>query len=46
MIGSTPLKWIGAPDDIAECAAFLLSDRSGFITGQTIAADGGRVTLP
>ena len=29
------------PEDIAVLAAFLLSDKSGFITGQTFIADGG-----
>ena len=40
----SPLKTIGAPEDIGETAAFLLSDEARFITGQLIAADGG-VTL-
>lgn len=40
------LKRLGQPGEIAETVLFLLSDRSGFITGQTIVADGGRVTLP
>ncbi len=46
MIEATPLKRIGRPEEIAELAAYLLSDRAAFITGQTIVADGGRVTLP
>jgi 3-oxoacyl-[acyl-carrier protein] reductase len=29
------------PDDIAKVMAFLLSDESAWITGQTIAANGG-----
>ena len=36
-----PLKRIGSAEEIAELAAFLLSDKSGFITGQIIKADGG-----
>lgn len=40
-----PLKKIGTPEDIAEMAAFLLSDKSGWITGQTIHIDGGMSTL-
>ena len=43
---STPLKRIGQPEEMAELALFLLSERSSFITGQVITADGGRVTLP
>lgn len=46
MVEATPLRRIGRPEDIAELALFLLSERSSFITGQTYVADGGRVTLP
>ena len=45
-IDSTPLKRIGAPEEIAEMALFQLSDRSSFTTGQTMVASGGRVMLP
>jgi 3-oxoacyl-[acyl-carrier protein] reductase len=46
MIEATPLKRIGRPEEMAELALFLLSERSSFITGQTYVADGGRATLP
>lgn len=36
-----PIDRIGEPFEIAETAAFLLSDAAGFITGAVIAADGG-----
>jgi len=36
-----PLKRIGNAKEIAELALFLLSENSGFITGQIIKADGG-----
>lgn len=36
-----PLKKIGTPEDIARMAAFLLSDKANWITGQIIHVDGG-----
>ena len=41
MIGITPMKRSGRPDEIAELALFLASDRSGFITGEDFVIDGG-----
>lgn len=43
-IARTPLGRLGTVDDIAQVACFLASDESGFLTGQTIAADGGYTT--
>lgn len=37
----TPLPRFGEVEDIANLAVFLLSDASGWITGQTINVDGG-----
>lgn len=39
----TPLCRIGSPEDIAEAAAFLASERAGFITGQVLGVSGGMV---
>jgi 3-oxoacyl-[acyl-carrier protein] reductase len=39
-----PLGRSGAPEDIAAVYLFLASDEAGYVTGQTIVADGG-VTL-
>ena len=36
-----PLKKLGKPQDIANCAAFLCSDLSNYITGETIHVNGG-----
>ena len=35
------LKRIGQPSDVASVIAFLASDAAGWITGDTIAIDGG-----
>lgn len=36
-----PLRRVAAPSEIAGIASFLLSDAASFITGQSIAVDGG-----
>lgn len=36
-----PMRRIGRPGEIAAAVSFLLSDASGYISGQSIAADGG-----
>ncbi|MCZ4224803.1 SDR family NAD(P)-dependent oxidoreductase [Pedobacter rhodius] len=40
-----PLGKIGKPEDISKLISFLLSDNSGWITGQIIGIDGGMGTL-
>ena len=46
LIDATPMKRIGTPGEVAALVVFLLSDESGFSTGQTIITDGGRVMRP
>ena len=41
-----PMGRIGRPEDIAAVVAFLLSDDSGYITGQSVAANGGAIMVP
>jgi 3-oxoacyl-[acyl-carrier protein] reductase len=40
--GRTPLKRLQTPEDLVGIVAFLASDDSDFITGQTMLVDGGR----
>ena len=46
VVADTPLGRIGQPDEIAALIRFLLSEESSFMTGETLSASGGRVTLP
>jgi len=41
MAARTPLARVGAPEDIADAALFLLSDSASFITGIDLVVDGG-----
>ena len=40
---SIPLRRIGQPEDVAEAAVFLASEKSSYITGTTLPVDGGRM---
>lgn len=40
-----PLKKIGTPEDLAEMAAFLLSEKSAWMSGQILHVDGGMSSL-
>lgn len=40
-----PLKKIGKPEDVANLAKFLLTEESGWMTGQILPLDGGISTL-
>ncbi len=41
MARAVPLKRLGEPEDIATAAVFLASDQASWITGVTLAVDGG-----
>lgn len=36
-----PLRRFGRPDEIADLAAYLMADQSGYITGECVVLDGG-----
>jgi NAD(P)-dependent dehydrogenase (short-subunit alcohol dehydrogenase family) len=39
-----PVGRLGAPEDVGEAAAYLLGDGAGWVTGQTLVLDGGRLS--
>jgi 2-hydroxycyclohexanecarboxyl-CoA dehydrogenase len=39
-----PVRRIGEPEDIAGACSYLCSDEAGYVTGQIIGVNGGRVT--
>ncbi len=41
LMGNIPLGRVGNPQDIADMAAFLASDKASYITGEVIRVDGG-----
>jgi len=45
ILARTPMGRIGDPSEIAGVVAFLASKDAAYVTGQTVYADGGRLTL-
>ena len=41
----TPLKRLAEPQDVANAISYLISDKSDFLTGETIRVNGGQVML-
>jgi 3-oxoacyl-[acyl-carrier protein] reductase len=41
MVANTPLRRIGAPEDVAHAIKFLVSDEASFITGHVLDVNGG-----
>ena len=41
LMARIPMNKLGIPEDVANCVAFLSSDQSSYITGQTIHVNGG-----
>jgi NAD(P)-dependent dehydrogenase (short-subunit alcohol dehydrogenase family) len=44
VIERTPVRRAGTPDDIAHACSYLVSEAAGYVTGQVIGVNGGRVT--
>jgi NAD(P)-dependent dehydrogenase (short-subunit alcohol dehydrogenase family) len=42
---SVPLQRLGTPEDVAALFAFLASEQASYITGQTLAVDGGALLV-
>ena len=40
---TSPIRRLGRPEDIANCALYLASDESSFMTGATLVVDGGYI---
>ncbi|MBV8130644.1 MAG: glucose 1-dehydrogenase [Planctomycetaceae bacterium] len=43
LVSGVPVKRMGRPDEIAQTIVFLASDKAPFITGASIAVDGGKL---
>lgn len=43
ILGQVPVGRFGEPEEVAEAVAFLAGESAGYITGQTLAVDGGMV---
>jgi NAD(P)-dependent dehydrogenase (short-subunit alcohol dehydrogenase family) len=45
IMSRTPMRRLGEPQEIADVVAFLLSSASGYMTGEIVYVDGGRLAL-
>jgi 2-hydroxycyclohexanecarboxyl-CoA dehydrogenase len=43
LTANMPVRRLGIPEDIANACAWLVKDETGYVTGQTIGVNGGRV---
>jgi NAD(P)-dependent dehydrogenase (short-subunit alcohol dehydrogenase family) len=43
LIEGVPLKRVGRPEEIAQTIVFVASDKASYITGASIAVDGGKL---
>ena len=45
LLSKIPLGRLGKPHDIAQAVAFLVSDKAGYITGETLHINGGMLMI-
>jgi len=45
ILSRTPLLRLGEPEEVAQVAAFLMSEEASYLTGQIVYPDGGRMAL-
>jgi NAD(P)-dependent dehydrogenase (short-subunit alcohol dehydrogenase family) len=45
ILGRTPMKRLGEPEEVADVVAYLLSAAASYITGEIVVVDGGRMAL-
>ncbi len=43
LVAASPMKRAGQPEDIAAACSYLASEAAGYVTGQTLGVNGGRV---
>jgi len=43
LVANNPVRRTGEPEDIANAASWLVKEESGYVTGQTIGVNGGRI---
>ncbi len=43
LLSTVPVRRLGEPNDIANACAYLCSEGAGYVTGQTLGVNGGRV---
>jgi NAD(P)-dependent dehydrogenase (short-subunit alcohol dehydrogenase family) len=43
LVGGVPVKRVGKPEEIAQAILFVASDKASFMTGASIAVDGGKL---
>ena len=45
ILGRTPMRRLGEPEEVAEVVAFLISSAASYMTGEVVFVDGGRMAL-